>query len=385
MKARKKILAMFMAAVLFLSAIPVAAAQSDAGEEKILYTFDLEDYLREIPTSKIRYDYMKLATALQGLANRTEPQLWLFAPQGDEAINAGWNMDTYWLTELRQDDGFLSGYTIQPVADFWQLFTIFEDCYNGIVLWDESVPATANVASTIAGVENLLPVRYATGEKDVYTLMQQHGLAALVVGEKDGPRIHSEAGSFAYHPSMAVLRLQQLKRGQTDHLLPALGLHEGVRVLDATMGLAADAALSAYAVGEGGRVVGLEASPLLHFAVSYGLAHYVAEDEDLTAALRRIEPVQAVAKEYLAQCAAQSFDVVYFDPMFRHPVQGSNAMDALRPLSYEATLDEETLALARRAAARVVIKERSEYILRQYGCTEFIGGKYSRIKYGILA
>ena len=52
-------------------------------------------------------------------------------------------------------------------------------------------------------------------------LMQQHGLAALVVGEKDGPRIRSEAGSFAYHPSMAVLRLQQLKRGQTDHLLPA--------------------------------------------------------------------------------------------------------------------------------------------------------------------
>lgn len=177
MKALKKILAMFMAAVLFLSAIPVAAAQSDAGEEKILYTFDLEDYLREIPTSKIRYDYMKLATALQGLANRTEPQLWLFAPQGDEAINAGWNMDTYWLTELRQDDGFLSGYTIQSVADFWQLFTIFEDCYNGIVLWDESVPATANVASTIAGVENLLPVRYATGEKDVYTLMQQHGFS----------------------------------------------------------------------------------------------------------------------------------------------------------------------------------------------------------------
>lgn len=215
-------------------------------------------------------------------------------------------------------------------------------------------------------------------------LMQQHGLAALVVGEKDGPRIHSEAGSFAYHPSMAVLRLQQLKRGQKDHLLPALGLHKGVRVLDATMGLAADAALSAYAVGAGGRVVGLEASPLLHFAVSYGLAHYVAEDEDLTAAFRRIEPVQVVAKEYLAQCAAQSFDVVYFDPMFRHPVQGSKAMDALRPLSYEAALDEETLALARRAAARVVIKERSEYILRQYGCTEFIGGKYSRIKYGIL-
>lgn len=44
-------------------------------------------------------------------------------------------------------------------------------------------------------------------------LMAQYDLAALVVGEKDGPRIHSDAGSFAYHPGMAVLRLQQLKRG----------------------------------------------------------------------------------------------------------------------------------------------------------------------------
>lgn len=215
-------------------------------------------------------------------------------------------------------------------------------------------------------------------------LLQQYALAALVVGEKDGPRIHSEAGTFAYHPGMAVLRLQQLKRGQTEHLVAALGLKAAVRVLDATLGLAADAAISAYVAGKGGKVVGLEASALVHFAVSYGLAHYMGEDADLTAALRRIEPVQALAKEYLAQCAAQSFDVVYFDPMFRHPVNGAKGMDALRPLSYEAPLDVETLALARRAAPRVVIKERSEYILRQYGCEEFIGGKYSRIKYGIL-
>ena len=53
-------------------------------------------------------------------------------------------------------------------------------------------------------------------------LMAQYDLSALIVGEKDGPRIHSAAGSFAYHPGMAVLRLQQLKRGATEHLLTAL-------------------------------------------------------------------------------------------------------------------------------------------------------------------
>lgn len=83
-------------------------------------------------------------------------------------------------------------------------------------------------------------------------------------------------------------------------------------------------------------------------------------------------------------CARTSFDVVYFDPMFRHPVNGAKGMEALRPLSYEEALSAETLQLALRAAPRVVIKERSEYILREYGCEEFIGGKYSRIKYGII-
>lgn len=218
----------------------------------------------------------------------------------------------------------------------------------------------------------------------VEQLMQEYRLAALVVAEKDGPRIHSEAGSFAYHPGMAVLRLQQLKRGAAEHLLTALDLKPGRRVLDATLGLASDAALSAYAVGQTGCVVGLEASPLLHFAVSYGLSHYSAEDEDLTQALRRIKTVQTTAYDFLAQCSPGSFDVIYFDPMFRHPVQGAKGMDALRPLSYEAALDMQTVQLALKLAPRVVIKERSEFILRQYGCEAFVGGKYSRIKYGIL-
>lgn len=215
-------------------------------------------------------------------------------------------------------------------------------------------------------------------------MLEQYDLAALVVGEKDGPRIHSAEGSFAYHPGMAVLRLQQLKRGATEHLLTALDLCPGKRVLDATLGLAADAAISSHAVGEAGTVVGLEASLLLYFAVSYGLKNYVAEDDDLTAALRRIQPVQALAEEYLAQCAPDSFDVVYFDPMFRRPVNGAKGMEALRPLSCEEALSAATLRLALHAAPRVVIKERNEYILREYGCEEFVGGKYSRIKYGII-
>ena len=214
--------------------------------------------------------------------------------------------------------------------------------------------------------------------------MVAQGLEAVIVLEKDGPRIHSQYGTFAYHPGMAEIRVQQLLRGAPDHLVQALDLRSGARVLDCTLGLASDAAVAACVVGPTGRVVGLEASLLLHFAVQYGLAHYECKTPLLTAALRRVEAVHAVAGEYLAACAADSFDVVYFDPMFRHPVQGSKAMEALRPLALEEPLDRTTVELALKVAPRVVIKERSEYLLREYGCQEYVGGKYSRIKFGII-
>ena len=216
--------------------------------------------------------------------------------------------------------------------------------------------------------------------------MAAQGLAAVIVLEKDGPRIHSEHGTFSYHPGMAEIRVQQLLRGATDHLVKALDLHPGSRVLDCTLGLASDAAVAACVVGAAGKVVGLEASLLLHFAVEHGLTHYECKTPLLTAALRRVEAIHAVAAEYLAQCVAKglTFDVVYFDPMFRHPVQGSKAMEALRPLSLEEPLAKSTVELALKVAPRVVIKERSEYLLAEYGCTEYVGGKYSRIKFGII-
>ena len=214
--------------------------------------------------------------------------------------------------------------------------------------------------------------------------MVAQGLEAVIVLEKDGPRIHSQYGTFAYHPGMAEIRVQQLLRGAPDHLVKALDLRCGARVLDCTLGLASDAAVAACVVGETGRVVGLEASLLLHFAVKHGLAHYECKTPLLTAALRRVEAVHAVAAEYLASCAPDSYDVVYFDPMFRHPVQGSKAMEALRPLALEEPLAKSTVELALKVAPRVVIKERSEYLLAEYGCTEDVGGKYSRIKFGII-
>lgn len=216
------------------------------------------------------------------------------------------------------------------------------------------------------------------------TLLQEKQLDAVLVAAADGPRIVNTGGTFFYHPSMAVLRIQRLKNGENDNFATALNIRKGMKILDATLGLASDAVIASYLVGESGQVVGLEASQLLWFVVSKGLQTYTAEDNDLTEALRRIKTVQNTAADYLQQCARDAFDVVYFDPMFRFPVNGSSAMQALRPVAYAQPLAMQTIQLALEAAPVVVIKERNEKILREYGCTEICGGRYSKVKYGII-
>lgn len=222
--------------------------------------------------------------------------------------------------------------------------------------------------------------------KSLDVILEELQLEAILIATRQGPRLYSRAGEFAYHPGMAVLRLQQLKRGERDHFVNALALQPGMRVLDGTLGLASDAAIASYIVGEQGVVVGTEASSLLHFVVSNGLKTYEAEDSDLTDALRRIRTVQCSSEEYLRQCVESNtcFDVIYFDPMFRRPVAGSVSMDALRPLAYEHPLSITAVELALQLAPRIVIKERNEYILKEYGCQEFVGGKYSKVKFGII-
>ena len=236
MKMCKKVLALLLALILVFQSVPVTVmgtVEQNGSAEKKMYVFDLETFIVTLPTSKVRYDYLKLATALQGLANRETPQLYYYFMDGDEAKNAGWDIDEYWLGQLRQSDAYLSDYTLVTVNDYWELLTIFADCYEGIVLWDEAVPATANVASTIAGVENLLPVRYATGESDLYTVMLAHGfsesdvkknLVGMFTGEGTIPGSNTPSTGSAKNDAYIWAKEQYLDTGLTNPLLMTYSL-----------------------------------------------------------------------------------------------------------------------------------------------------------------
>lgn len=105
------------------------------------------------------WDESHLVAALQGLANRDRPRLY---------VRTLAEPDDFWWERMTEAGGWLAGKAIEHAADLSELLRRFRSSYRGLVVYDERVPATSNLASTIAGCENLLPVRLDEADGALY-------------------------------------------------------------------------------------------------------------------------------------------------------------------------------------------------------------------------
>ncbi len=131
------------------------------------------------------WDHAHAVATLQGIVNRDAPRLYVRFVE-----NGGKNIDDYWLAKLRMPGAWLARRTIQPVRTFPELLERFRDRIQGVVLYDPAVPATSNLASTIAGVEDLIAVRFDPREGSLYSRIVAGGPKLPVVR-----RLFNEDGS----------------------------------------------------------------------------------------------------------------------------------------------------------------------------------------------
>lgn len=216
-------------------------------------------------------------------------------------------------------------------------------------------------------------------------LRERHQSPCILVAKAGALMLETPDGELFFHPNMSHLRVKNLRKGQHDNMANAMGLATGMSVLDCTLGFGADAIVASFVTGEHGRVVGLEKSPLIAAVTSHGLATFDREGEAMTAAMRRIEALNTAAIDYLRAQPDDSFDVVYFDPMFRYPLMQSENMNPLRYAADHDPVSEEMMAEARRVARRrVVLKETSKSTeFARLGFPEIAGGRYSPVHYGV--
>lgn len=112
------------------------------------------------------WDETHLVVALQGLANRSGPRLFL------RYVKAP---DDFWWEQMTQTGGWLADRPVVKVSSLDDLLDRLADVCQGAVVWDERVPATANLASTLAGCDNLLPLRFDEREGSLYRRLTQTG------------------------------------------------------------------------------------------------------------------------------------------------------------------------------------------------------------------
>ncbi|GAA2756777.1 GxGYxYP domain-containing protein [Actinopolymorpha rutila] len=128
-----------------------------------LYALDLAD-----PAQAARaHDELHFVATLQGIVNRDFPRLYVHFVDHSEFGTK--DIDDYWLTVLRRDEGLLADRPLRRLDSLDDLVRTFRRALRGAVVWDPNVPATSNVASTVAGARDLVAVRYDPSPDSLHT------------------------------------------------------------------------------------------------------------------------------------------------------------------------------------------------------------------------
>ena len=165
----KRVVPFFLTWLLAMATAAGQAQKVSNTSDSDLEVFDAETLLKinssDIDQRRRSWDQQQLLASLQGIVNRERPRLYVFAIGRDGRI------DHYWLGKLRQPGQWLAGGRLHELTSLDALVSEYRSMIRGLVVWDERVPATALVAATAAGVDDLLPVRYDPRPDSLYTFL----------------------------------------------------------------------------------------------------------------------------------------------------------------------------------------------------------------------
>jgi len=116
-------------------------AATKKGTDNVMYVYKLTT-----AGTPAAYDEAMAVACLQGIINRDKPLVYV--------LSSSYARPQYWLDILSKKPYWLAGRKQVPMADLDGLRKLAGDRLKGAVIWDPKVPATVNVATTIAGVKD---------------------------------------------------------------------------------------------------------------------------------------------------------------------------------------------------------------------------------------
>lgn len=196
-------------------------------------------------------------------------------------------------------------------------------------------------------------------KRSVLAIMENEEDDCIVVG-KNRMELYpfGEEEPFFFHPNSSMFRVKRLLKGEGDPFLQAARLEPGMSILDCTLGLASDSIVASYAVGTSGIVTGIEANPYLAHLVRTGLQAWDSGLQVMNDAMRQITVINKQSIEILSQLTDNSYDCVYFDPMFEESILESDGIRGLsRFATFEGLTEEIVDHACRIARKRVILKD----------------------------
>lgn len=196
------------------------------------------------------------------------------------------------------------------------------------------------------------------GKNTLKNLTYRYKTQSALICERDKIRLVYNGKSFEFHPNMALLRIESLKNSKSDRFIDIAQIEPGDKVLDCTCGLASDAIVASYITGGSGLVTALETSPVLYQIVKCGLKNYSHKKRDINSAMRRVNIINSNYNQYLKKQETNSYDIVYFDPMFENTRNKAQGLDIVRNLACYSLPELDILNEAKRVARKhVIIKD----------------------------
>jgi len=157
-------------AALALLWISLFSAGATNQPDRPILVFDVWKFFEQerIDGTLDRVDFLYFLTALQGIANRDRPRLYLLVSLSLfdlEARNSTakkeeievTELDAFWLRYLIAS-GDLKETSIRRTSSLSEVLAAFRNHVRGLAVWEMKVPATVNAALTAASARDLLPV-----------------------------------------------------------------------------------------------------------------------------------------------------------------------------------------------------------------------------------
>lgn len=121
-----------------------------------LYDLDLQDPAQ----AREAWETVHFVASLQGIVNRSAPRLFLrFMAETDD----------FWFDHLRSPGEWLGDRRVVEIESLEELLDEVGGAARGLVVYNEEVRASSNIASTIAGVEDRLCLRYDPSPDSLYS------------------------------------------------------------------------------------------------------------------------------------------------------------------------------------------------------------------------